>query len=388
MAEPSRYADLRRLATESLEANVVSLASGSYLVAGAHQFRSLWTRDFAHAIPGLLAAGRSDVVRDHLDLLLAHAHPDDGLLPRTFDTYDAKLRVAWASVSRLIPFARGILPVKDRLRPEYRDQHGQLAVDGNALVVIGAARYRDATGDQAWWDQHLDVLRRVHGFYTPHLSGGLVHQPPFSDWQDSVRREGASFYTNLLTWKAAELLGEDHQASQLRESLETTFLGEGGLYRSLSEGDWISLEGNLLAVDLGYVTSERARELQASLRASPFWTRHELPGFDTYPDYPRSWRGPAVIFAGLGHYHDRILWSWLTALSARVAIRVGDLDGAQIALDALQTWVRRDGVVSEIYQDRSPHLPWTSLTYRSEAPFSWGAAMILAALETLGALES
>ncbi len=389
-------AELRQLhatARASLEANVVRLGERSCVTAGTHQFRSLWTRDFAHAAAGLLRIGRADVVRDHLTLLLGHRRPD-GLLPRTLDSSDAKLRVAWASASRLVPALGRLAPaLTGHLRPEFLDQHGQEAIDGNALAVLAAARLRHTgAAGEAWWRSHLPDLTAVHALYRRRLRGGLIEQPPFSDWQDSVRRRGATFYTNLVYWAATEALASDPRsgvsaeaAADLRARLEPAFRPDGaGLYLSIAGKRYVSLDGNLLAIDLGLHPpgSPAASALWEALVASPLWTRHEVPGFVTTPDYPVSWRNYGVVLAGLGHYHDRIRWSWLTALAGKVAARLGDLERAEACLLHLARCARRDGAIAEVYEERPPHRPWRSLLYHSEAPFAWGAAVTLDALHS------
>ncbi len=382
--------ELHALARASLLANVHELGGRFGVTAGAQQFRSLWTRDFAHASAGLLRLGRADVVRDHLTLLLEHARPD-GLLPRTLDSSDAKLRVAWVSAARLVPWLGPLVPpLTAALVPEYTDQHGQLAIDGNALAVLAALRLQDVAPDEAWWRTHLPALRRLLAFYAPRTRGDLVHQPPFSDWQDSVRRRGATFYVNLVVWAAHARLAARPEAehppepaTRLRAALERTFRPTGsGLYRSLERGPWVSLDGNLLAIDLGLHPpgTPEARDLWAALVASPFWRRHGTPGWNTLPDYPRSTRNPGVTVAGLGHYHDRVRWSWLTALAAKVAARMGDLPRAEACLEHLAACAHRDGAIAEIYDERPPHRRWRSPLYLSELPFAWGAAVTLDAL--------
>jgi glycogen debranching enzyme len=391
VSAPKLQADfglLWTVAERSLLANVVEVEGRLGLSAGAHQFRSLWTRDFCHAVAGLLRIGRGDVVRDHLELLLAHRR-EDGLLPRCLDTMDPKLRVAWASLARLIPGASPRLGMRGRLKPEFIDQHGEIAIDGNALAILAALRLVGATGDEGWWEANAAAFARLEAFHRPYAAAGpdgLMRQPPFSDWQDSVRREGATFYANLLRWAAlrglaARGLAEEAAADRLASALEAfRHRRTDGLYASMLEGPWVSLEGNLLAVDLGLVEGEDARALHRAVRGSPFWTRAGTPGFDTYPDYPRAWRNPGVRLVGLGHYHDRIRWSWLTALAAKVAARVGDRESARAALEQLEGVARRDGVIGEVYRARPPHRLWRSALYVSEAPFSWGAGMVLDAV--------
>jgi hypothetical protein len=376
-------ASLHQAAEASLLANVVELGGRYGLTAGVNQFRSLWTRDFCFAARGLLRIGRSDVVRDHLQLLLDHRR-HDGLLPRTLDSSDAKLRVAWASARRYLPF----LPapaLTEALVPEYLDQHAQETVDGAALAVLAADALR--AEDPGWWAGRSSAFDQALGHTRRRARAGLIQQPPFSDWQDSVRRKGATFYTNLLVWAAeVALRGEESTALRAtRARIEEAFRAQGEvLYRSVAGREFVSLDGNLLAIELGFLPaqSERAVELWAQLVRSPFWTRDGVPGFNTFPSYPVSWRNPGVILAGLGHYHDRIRWSWLTALAAKVAVRMGDLERAARALEHLATCAARDGAVSEIYSSRPPHLPWRSLVYRSEAPFAWGAGVTLDALHS------
>ncbi|HBP21901.1 MAG TPA: hypothetical protein DEA08_29470 [Planctomycetes bacterium] len=389
---PGPYARLAQVARESLLANVVEVGGRLGLVAGANQFRSLWTRDFAHAVGGLLLAGRGDVVADHLDLLLERLHPQLGLLPRTLDTMDAKLRVAWASAARLLPGASTALAMEGELEPEYRDQHGQFAIDGNALVILAALDYAAQEGGEAWLARRLPLLNESLLAYGRWLREGLVRQPPFSDWQDSVRRRGEACYTNLLVHVAARrLVAAGGQApalllEPLAERIEQAFHAEGGLYLSLARRPYVSLDANLLALDLDHVRGPAADALYAALVQSPFWRRDDAPGFSSYPDYPAPWRNPGVILAGLGHYHDRIHWSWLSGLAAKVAAGRGDRSSAERILDVLAARVERDGAVVEIYDPRPPHRPFRSLIYRSEAPFSWGAARILEGIAAWSAL--
>ncbi len=380
-ALPPSLAQLHRRAEDSLLANVVPLGERFGVTAGVNQFRSLWTRDFCFAARGLLRVGRADVVADHLQLLLDHRRAD-GLLPRTLDSSDAKLRVAWASARRYLPF----LPapaLTAALVPEYLDQHAQETVDGAALSVLAADALRSER--PTWWSERLGAFDEALDHTRRRARSGLVVQPPFSDWQDSVKRQGVTFYTNLLVWAAeVALAGEEGQELRaLRGRIEDAFRRPGDvLYRSLAGREFVSLDGNLLAIELGFLPpeGERAQEVWAALVRSPFWTRDGVPGFNTFPSYPVSWRNPGVILAGLGHYHDRIRWSWLTALAAKVAVRMNDLARAREALEHLASCAERDGAIAEIYTARPPHLPWSSLTYRSEAPFAWGSGITLDAL--------
>lgn len=375
---------LERIARESLEANVVELRDGLGLTAGAYQFRSLWTRDFCLAVPGLLACGRDDVARSHLRLLY-DARREDGLLPRTLDSMDAKRRVAWASLGRFVKRWAKPLPIGPGLTPEYRDQHGEEAVDGNPLAMLGALATWERTGDDEFWGHVREPARAALLRTWRQRRGGLVWQPSFSDWQDSVRRRGWTFYTNLLLWRASRRVAEldaplvsEGLVEELEGRIRETFWVDG-LFRSVAGRPQVSLEANLWAIEWGFAE----RDVWERLKASALWTRSGDPGFPTTPDWPAGWRNPGVRIVGLGHYHDQIRWSWLMAESAKTAAVVGDLPEARRILEVLEGMAVRDGAICEVYASEPPYLPWESRLYRSEAPFSWGAGKTLEALEQL-----
>ena len=223
-------------------------------------------------------------------------------------------------------------------------------------------------------------------FYEHHLSDDLVVQPGFSDWLDSVRREGKTFYTNLLWATVLERLARRNmlgvtraRADRVRIKVESTMYdATSGLYRSLEHGPQISTDGNLLAIDLGF--TKHPQRLYQTLKHHELWSRAGgLPGTVTIPDYPRSSRNWTAWIAGLGHYHDRAAWSWITALSAKVAERMGDSAEAERILNGLAALAARDTTITEIYDPTRNMRPWHRWLYHSEQPFSWGAAATLEA---------
>jgi hypothetical protein len=395
------YASARRC----LEGNVVTVGSRAVLVAGQHQFRSLWTRDFCFAARGLLALGRVDVVRDHVTLLLTHRRERDALIPRLMDsTVPGWWRVvryfAKDLVSRTLPWrGRGVATggrLREPLHPEYRSEHRVEAIDSNLLVFLTAVAYLERTSDTAWWDAHEPRLLEVLRHYERHRDpAGLLRQGAFTDWQDSVRREGRTFYTNLLQWRALSaalrfprlregLALNENGVAALRQKLHEVFFdADSGLYRSLEGAPHISLDGNLLALDLGFAGGGAAepRALFESLRAHPLWRGSAgMPGFVTVPDYPHAWLAPHVKLGRIHRYHDQLYWSWLMALSAKVARAAGEHAEAERILARLDALARRDGTIHEVYAHSPALPPFESWIYRSESHFSWGAGMLLDAL--------
>ncbi|MFO0599727.1 MAG: hypothetical protein U0228_30750 [Myxococcaceae bacterium] len=392
--EPKSWQQLEATAKRSLSANIHRFGDKSYLSAGANQFKGLWTRDFAWSARGLMAMGRADVVKDQLELLLSKLRASDHLLPRTLDSTDTKFRVALATAHQVLPFLPESLGISNHLKPEFTDQYGQLAFDGNLMVVLAAKQYVDTTGDTAFWAAHKNELADALKFYDAHTKDGLLQQPPYSDWQDSVKREGASFYSNLVYQHVLEVVGDDpafpgakEKAAALRAKIETTFKDpQTGLYRAMASGPQTSLDGNLLALDLGYVSPDSAagKALFASLQRSPLWTAAEGPGFTTWPPYSREEKSPIEKFVGLGGYHDTLYWSWEMALAAKVAARMGDLGSARSLVSKLEHVAQRDGAIAEVYAPE-PGLPMKHTPlYSSEKPFSWGSAFVIDALQSVG----
>ena len=108
-----------------------------------------------------------------------------------------------------------------------------------------------------------------------------------------------------------------------------------------------------------------------------------VPGVATYPQYPDSQKTLAVRVAGLEGYHDRLHWSWLTGLTMKIAYQMGDLELATLIKTTLSHWVHRDQSVREIYDAKRSYLPFEKPLFLSETEFSWGAAMILDALNII-----
>jgi GH15 family glucan-1,4-alpha-glucosidase len=391
--EKAGWQKLEVTARRSLETNIHTFGTRHYLSAGAAQFKGLWTRDFAWSTRGLLAMGRADVVKDQLELLLSNLRPSDHLLPRTLDSTDTKFRVALATAHQLLPFLPESLGISDHLKPEFIDQYGQLAFDGNLMVVLAAKQYVDATGDTGFWAAHKTQLADALKFYDAHTKDGLLQQPAYSDWQDSVKREGASFYSNMVYQHVLELVAGDPafpgaatKSATLREKIENTFKDPTtGLYRSMATGPQTSLDGNLLALDLGFVSPDSAagKALFTALRASPLWTAVQGPGFTTWPSYPADQKSPIERFVGLEGYHDTLYWSWEMALAAKVAGRMGDMEDAKAIVGRLEKMASRDGAVAEVYEPKDGLPVKQTLLYHSEHPFSWGSAFVVDALQTL-----
>ncbi|HAZ14872.1 MAG: hypothetical protein A2X86_21075 [Bdellovibrionales bacterium GWA2_49_15] len=365
------------IAKKSLEDNIVTLSSGPYLRAGAHHFGGLWTRDFCFSIEGLLKLGHAPLVKNHLEKLILARRRSDNLVPRSLDSIPTVTRVLLENILRTSP------KLHDPLKPEFKGEHGTLAIDSNLLVLRGVLLYFKATGDRFFQDVYGPELRGLLDFYRPFIKNGLIVQPKFSDWQDSVARNTATFLTNFLFWETSLELKRQFNFELSQQELDslkallwkTFYLQRAGLFRSLPKQEQLSLDGNLFALlraDFWRTTEERAHFYQR-LKRSPLWKNFGLATVPNYPPGQKSWTTKMV---GLVHYHDQMLWSWLQGLCLKVAKLFHDTAEVRQLEARLNTILMRDLAVQEIYTPATS-LPFKKAFYRSENPFSWGAAFIV-----------
>ena len=381
------------LAKGGLKQNIVEIDDKRFTRAGANHFGSLWTRDFAYSIEGLLAINEEKAVKEHIETLLKNRHPKTGLIPRVLDNMNSANRV----VFNLLPILGKPKPIKSPLKAEYVGEHKTVAIDSNILVLRGAILYLNKTGDFTWWKQNQKAFKELLNYYQNHLENGFITQEDYGDWQDSVKRKGVTFLTNFHYWwvinqieKQGLLENLPRQATSFKRDLKAAFYDpNSNLYKSHAGLSVISLDGNLFALSSKdfFDTKKERVKLYQSLKNSPLWTRHEIPGFASYPDYPKKWASLNVRIVGLKHYHDRIFWSWLIGFSAKAAFLNNDPQEAKRILTLFTKTVVKEGAVSEIYRPRKKKKPlreFKSLLYRSEKPFSWGSAFVLDALNTMG----
>lgn len=390
------YPQIGEIAHESIQKNLVQYKGKRYLRAGYNQFASLWTRDFAYSVSGLLSSGYEKVVLDQLELILHFVRPEDNLVPRSLDIINPKWRVIFGLYSEKRNNNWG----EETLHPEYLGENNTPSMDGNVLVALAIFEYARHVGNLNFVLQYQRQIKALLSYYDHFKnSDGLIEQLNYSDWQDSVQREGANFLLNYQYWRALSKLcriegiqiNACHELGSLKEKIKEKFYHPGmGLFKSTSSTNHISLEGNLFAIiDSDFLNSNERKRLYENLKNHPVWNISEIPGISTFPNYPESWASIQTTLVGLENYHGMMLWSWLVGLSAYTSKYMEDYDEAKRILDGMNEILARDNTVYEIYDAESLE-PYKSglklkfseftLPYVSEAPFSWGAAYLLQAL--------
>lgn len=373
------------IAARSLQENIISLPSGKYVSAGQNQFLTLWTRDFCHAVRGLLVIGEEETAKNHLSYLLKNKR-EDGLVPRVVDNHLVQFRVAYQTGRKLLPMLPK-LTFKEPLKPQFKDEHGSEAIDSNLLVLLASLMVKETKGGEEWWQSHREDLLQVFRWYDSKFTEGLIHQMAFSDWQDSVKREGHTFLTNLFYYLAAarlEKFGFEMKINlgAFRERIQNQFF-RNGLYHSFTSGDHVSLDGNLFALEAEeFLDYDEKRQLWKKLLRHPM-ARHGL-GVCSYPEYSKSDIAWHVKFANLHGYHTNLAWSWLMGLGLKVAFLMTDDHHFPKQLNLIKFVLERDQVVMELYDPNKNWKPWESWLLKAEHPFAWGSGYLLEALHFAG----
>lgn len=374
MIDAVEIAALKQKIKTELQSQILPSAWGPAVVAGGHQFRSLWVRDFCLSVPGLIAAGQHQAVISCLDLIYQTRNQERKMLVRGLDVCAPQWRVFAAILKiQLADFTRG-----KKLHREFLGEHKTPAFDSNLLWILASLQ----AGQENWSERYLELL----SFYEAHFKDGLIVQPAFSDWQDSARRAGQTFYLNLLYLKIVaelvqrKLIEETRLIDFKTKVFQKFFDSSSGLF--LSQPDLSktqkSLESQLWAVEWD-LFSERIsqKELYQNLRSSKFFNERKGVPVDEF--YPSQEISPTTKAVGLRHYHDKMIWSWLWAEQIRIARKMGDLQTADALLK--EFWQRHEGSLAEIYMLSSSGLQKAKTwIYRSEEPFTWGLGKWMQAL--------
>jgi len=360
----------------TLATNIVQTVNGALLAAGGHQFRSLWVRDFCYSVPGLLRAGHEQLVRNQLHTIFS-AKNKQGWLPRGLDVINPKIRVIWNVFTRHNP---KFMDYANRpLNPEYLGEHKTVAFDSNLLFILAHETYQIQTGQRLFTEDELIDLLSVYKIEVD----GLLHQPPYSDWQDSAKREGPILLSQLLYSKAARYLSLHDTASKIDSAVMKTFFNKNiGLFHETPRTEQISLDSHVFILKNRLPLKELDFDwLYKNLKNHRLWGHHLLPGVPVSHPYPSSEVSWTLKAIGLKNYHDGMIWGWLTAEAFACAKLMGDDSEADRILNVYYQSTKNDLFLAEIYATDGQQLkPYQALLYKSESPFSWTAAKWLEAL--------
>jgi hypothetical protein len=132
---------------------------------------------------------------------------------------------------------------------EYLSEHSTPAVDGNFLVMLLANKCIDKDPKLlSKWGSGLELIWQATHNWSD--DAGFVVQPKYSDWQDSVKRQGRSLYLNVLKLRAqaiAKKLGLSRAKKSLcLEKLVQRFSMQEHLLKTHENFQVVSQDGILL----------------------------------------------------------------------------------------------------------------------------------------------
>jgi len=379
---------LKAIASRSLLENVIETDEGAFVRAGGHQFRSLWTRDFCFAVAGLVAIGRNDIAKNHLQMLIDKRRPIDALVPRVLESgFGSALRVIKGTINQKVSMFILSDP-KSPLKPEYHGEHKTISIDSNLLVLLSCFLIKD----EQFLNLNRNNFKKLYDFYDSKFDEGMIYQGAYEDWQDSVKRQGKTSYINILYIIVSEIAYQNNyfevdlnRLQNLKKLFVEKFWDNNlQVFKSIVGEDLVGLDTNLLICDYEIVFSNiKPMALYKNLKKTSFWNLCGMPGTCSNLNYPESWVSWTTKSVGLNDYHGLMHWSWLMGYSAKAAFKMGDRDEAVRILANIQELAKRDDAIYEIYKSTSQLLPYTNRLYKSEYPFSWGAGKILEAIEVL-----
>lgn len=378
-----------QIAIQALKTNTASVNGHEYLLAGNKQFHNLWVRDLSMSVSGALAVGLVKPVRDSLEAIFSFQR-DDGLLPRLIDHQDGQLRAVLGVVGIRQSF-------KEPLKAWFESENRITTIDGNLTVIWAASKYISKTSDlrfaHQWFSSMESAIQFIENNY---LEDGLVSkQQGFADWEDSVNRNGRVALTNLFyvlalrgasEWAMAiRKVDRANDYQQKAEAQAVRFMDyfwdpKKKVLRNFDGDDRFTADANLLAITEKVLPIKEAREAYESLKSTPLW--QPIPGRPTWPNYTNKMKSIFVKSIGLGGYHDRLYWIWISSLGAIAAASLEDCNEYKRIIQVLENLMVSDEQVHEVYKfdERQRQLnPFKNFIYHAEAPFTWSSAMYLEA---------
>jgi GH15 family glucan-1,4-alpha-glucosidase len=352
------------------------------LVAGVRNFREPWARDFGFASNGLLSLGQYAATRESLEVFLQMQKPD-GQFP-------IKIHSTTVPHRYLHSFFRREQPIIAPLRPKYFSGHGTISLDGNGLIVIAALNYARQAQDEAFLALHWQSIKKGVDWLQGYAKtrDGLPYQGAFSDWADSINRQGRVLYTNVIYWKALHELaatapeygkpGDElelaERANLVRNSIEEYFWRPDlGYYVTSQVFDNLNSSGNLMAVTWDLASPDQAHSILDTMHR--YGMADPVPSRPVHRPYPTRYVAFENRLGGIGHYHTQAAWLWLGAWHVIALAKMQRLDEAKELLDRMAKVIVRDGEVHEVYGTDGKFL--SNRLYTSEAPLTWSAGMFV-----------
>jgi GH15 family glucan-1,4-alpha-glucosidase len=352
------------------------------LCAGVRHFREPWARDTGFASFGLIELDELQATKEALEVFLL-TQSDAGQFPVKIHSTQVLERYLHSIFKREQPTDRPI-------SPRYITAHNTISLDGNSLLIIAILNYARRSGDYDFVRMNWDKLKGALSWLGTHVkeTDGLLHQGAFTDWADSIARQGKVLYTNVIYWKAQLDMAEAAQscghpedrrtigqkARHIRDAINEHFWrSDLGYYVNTQSFDNLCSSGNLLAIAWGLASPEQAHAILDAMRYLGMGT--PVPTKAVQRAYPRKFIAIENRLGGIADYHTYFAWLWLGAWHVIALARMKRLEEAHELLYNMSRVIVRDGAVHEVYQPNGHYA--SNIWYTSESPLTWSAGMFI-----------
>jgi len=361
------------------------------ITAGTEHFSDVWARDGFFASLGSNKIGDYDISKTQLETFIRH-QAQNGQIP---------LRVG----DRFIALKFLGLHTKGEYPQYVQDKGKNPALDPNCLFIIAAWDYVNAYGDWSFARTNKDAFISAINWFEQYdtNNNGLVEQEWNGDWADSLRKDGEVLYTNICYYKALndvvgilemleqieestveqehlqkEIILYTNKAEKVKESLNEDFYN-GQYYIDGQKRDWLSTDGNILAILWGVANKEQAKSIIDTIESEGL-TKYFSVQSNT-PEIPISYVSPFIKFFGLKDYHrQNIIWPWMGAMYCLAKERTYP-DQGDMCISKISKVYNEDKIVYEVYDIQGE--PLDKLFYNAERNFAWGAGLFIYAHEEI-----
>ena len=323
--------------------------------AGSTHFDAVWARDSLFACFGALALKDYDIVRKNLDLLLNNLQ--DG---------HVALRIGYKSqLRKYLGLPSGNAAVHNQ------DKGSNESYDANSLLLVVAEKYEHETLKKL----DREKLVQVTGWLDRHDREHLLHEGPYSSWEDSLNLTGPRLYTNVCYYRAlaaaAKLFKDPVYATRaVQTKIAVRRWWNGTYFTDGPNRDVCMTAGNLLAILWGIADPQQSRKIleYMSSRKTMMPPASDKPAKkNEVPWYMR--------LIGLGQYHGTMEWSWLAAAEIACYHCLGEHDEAYKRDTRLRELIEEYGSAYELWEH---DVPVKKLFYKSEKDFSWTMGLLIA----------
>lgn len=301
------------------------------ILASPNEYTDVWTRDAFFALMGLKHVGLD--ARQATVETLEDFQRDDGLIPLYVGRGNA--------CSKLICKSKP----SGCLKATYGDSKtGDVVTDSCFQFIIMKGKAKSSY--RAW------------EFMQQYVRDGLVYEEGLGSWMDTVYHQGYVLYTNVLYFRAAQILGYTEITDKIKRRLQC--LWNGTYYYCSTSIKSFDQVGNALAIKWGLVDDLKKRSI---INYRKEWFNKGLSNPPCIPPVSDIYLPCYMI--GNQKYHN-FGWTWVNLLFISV------MDKQE--LDLFRKEIEKRGTVYEIYEDDKPV---NQLFCVSQPDFSEAAGMFL-----------